>query len=54
MTQRLDELRELRDDVIAAANTALAAPLSSQQHEKVAHALARIEAALRARAAAST
>jgi hypothetical protein len=54
MTERLDELRELRDDVIAAANTALAAPLSSQQHEKVAHALARIEAALRARAAAST
>jgi hypothetical protein len=52
MIERLDELRELRDAVIAAANSSLAAPLSEHQHETVAHALGRIEAALRARTAA--
>jgi hypothetical protein len=52
MTARLDELRELRDGVIAAANSSLAAPLTEHQRETVAHALGRIEAALRARTAA--
>lgn len=50
---RLGELRELRDGVLAAASTALSAPLAAEQLETVAHALARIEAALRARTAAS-
>ena len=52
MSERLEELRELRDDVIAAANSSLAAPLTERQAETVAHALRRIEAALRARTAA--
>jgi hypothetical protein len=52
MSERLDELRDLRDDVIAAANSALAAPLPERQLAAVGHALDRIEAALRARTAA--
>jgi hypothetical protein len=46
---RLTELRTLRDDVIAAANSALAGPLSPAQRQTVEHALERIEATLRAR-----
>lgn len=53
MAERLDELRELRDGVIAAANAALAAPLTDDQRDTVARALGRVEAALRARTAAS-
>jgi hypothetical protein len=53
LARRLDELRELRDGVAAAAQTALAGPISSAELEVVAHALARIEAALRARAVAN-
>lgn len=52
MSERLDELRGLRDGVIAAANSALAAPLPEHQQAAVGHALERIEAALRARTAA--
>lgn len=52
MGERLEELRDMRDDVIAAANAALAAPLPDHQREIVSRALGRIEAALRARTAA--
>jgi hypothetical protein len=51
MSERLEELRELRDGVIAAANAALAAPLTDAQRDTVARALGRVEAALRARTA---
>ncbi len=51
LEERLGELRELRDDVIAAANSALVGPLAEAQGERVAHALERIEATLRARSA---
>ena len=50
---RLAELREQRDAVAAAAQTALAGPPSSEELDAVAHALRRIEAALRARAVAN-
>jgi hypothetical protein len=50
---RIRELRELLPGVIAAAQTALAGPLSVDELEAVSHALERIEAALRARAVAS-
>jgi hypothetical protein len=50
---RLAELRDHRDAVVAAAQTALAGPLSSDQRETVAFTLSRIEAALRARAVAN-
>jgi hypothetical protein len=53
LARRLDELRGLRDGVAAAAQTALAGPISSAELDVVAHALARIEAALRARAVAN-
>ncbi|MEA2264922.1 MAG: hypothetical protein QOE27_505 [Solirubrobacteraceae bacterium] len=46
---RLTELHTLRDDVIAAANSALAGPLPDHQRRTVEHGLERIEAALRAR-----
>jgi hypothetical protein len=50
---RLVELRGLLDDVIAAANSALAGgPASERQQATVRHALERIEALVRARAAA--
>jgi hypothetical protein len=44
------ELRDQRDAVAAAAQTALAGPLSNGELEAVTHVLSRIEAALRARA----
>jgi hypothetical protein len=50
---RLDELRQLRDDAAAAAQTALAGPLSDAELAAITHALGRIEAALRARAVAN-
>lgn len=52
MAPRLRELHELRDGVVAAANAALAGVVSDEQRETVAHALRRIEAALRARTVA--
>jgi hypothetical protein len=51
LTERLDELRSLRKPVTAAAQSALAGALSEADRETVVHALGRIEAALRARAA---
>lgn len=51
--ERLGELRELRDGVVAAANSALAAPLTDAQRASVARALERIEAVLRARTSAT-
>lgn len=53
LAERVHELRALRDPVGAAAQTALAGPLSAEQRAGVEHALGRIEAALRARAVAS-
>lgn len=53
LATRLGELREQRDAVAAAAQTALAGPVSSGELEAVAHVLSRIEAALRARAVAN-
>ena len=49
---RLEELREARGDVGAAANAALQGPLDSETAEPVARTLSRLEAALRARSAA--
>jgi hypothetical protein len=49
---RLDELREQRDRVALAAQSALEGSLGDDEHQAVEHALGRIEAALRARAAA--
>jgi hypothetical protein len=49
---RLVELRGLRDSVVTAAQAALAGPLVPSDMELVAFTLGRIEAALRARAAA--
>jgi hypothetical protein len=49
---RVEELREQRDPVGRAAQSALAGPLGDQERQAVEHALGRIEAALRARAAA--
>jgi hypothetical protein len=53
LAARLTELRDQRDAVAAAAQTALAGPVSNGELEAVAHALSRIEAALRARAVAN-
>lgn len=53
LAQRLAELREQRDAVGAAANAALRGPLDGAAREAVAHALGRLEAALRARAMAA-
>jgi hypothetical protein len=53
LTDRLTELRGLRDSVTAAAQAALAGPLSADQRETVTHGLGRVEAALRARAVAN-
>jgi len=50
--ERLEELREQRDPVAEAAQAALEGTLSEEQREDVAHALKRVEAALRARAVA--
>jgi hypothetical protein len=52
MAQRVDDLREQRGTVGEAANQALRGPLSPETAEAVEHALARLEAALRARSAA--
>jgi hypothetical protein len=51
LTERLEELRALRKPVTAAAQSALGGALTEADRETVAHALGRIEAALRARAA---
>jgi hypothetical protein len=50
---RVDELRDRRDAVAAAAHTALAGRLDQAAREVVAFVLGRLEAALRARAATS-
>lgn len=50
LQSRIDELREQRDPVADAAQTALAGPLDAGDREAVEFALERIEAALRARA----
>jgi hypothetical protein len=52
LAERLDELRGLHDGVVAAARAALDGSLEAAQRDAVAHALARLEAALRARVAA--
>jgi hypothetical protein len=51
LRDRLTELRGLRDAVAAAAQAALAGPLGDADAETVSATLARVEAALRARAA---
>jgi hypothetical protein len=53
LAKRLGELRDQRGPVGDAANTALSGPLDSEAREGVAHALGRLEAALRARAMAA-
>ncbi|HEV7461664.1 MAG TPA: hypothetical protein VGN78_14090 [Solirubrobacteraceae bacterium] len=53
LEKRLGELREQRDAVGAAANAALRGPLDDGEREAVAHALGRLEGALRARALAA-
>jgi hypothetical protein len=53
LTARLEELRGLHDGVAAAARAALTGPLGAAEREAVAHALARAEAVLRARVAAT-
>lgn len=52
LAERLEELRGLREGVAAAAQAALAGALEPAQRDVVAHALGRLEAALRARVAA--
>jgi hypothetical protein len=52
LTDRLGELRGLRDGVATASRIALAGPVGPSEHDATAFALGRIEAALRARAAA--
>ena len=53
LEERLRELRGQRDAVRAAAQAALAGPLGPAERVAAAHALGRIEAALRARAVAN-
>jgi hypothetical protein len=53
LAERLDQLRGQRDAIRAAAQTALAGPLSEDERESVMFVLGRIEAALRARAVAN-
>ena len=53
LDDRLGELRELRDDVIAAANASLVGPAAAEHRRTVQHTLGRIEAVLRARSAGS-
>ena len=53
LAARIQELRSLRAGVVAAAQTALSGPLSQAEVETVHAALARTEAALRARAVAN-
>ena len=52
LADRLEELRARRDPIAAAAQSALAGPLNAEELEVVRSTLGRIEAALRARAAA--
>ncbi len=52
LRERLSELRSRRDPIAAAAQAALAGPLGPSELESVSSTLERIEAALRARAAA--
>lgn len=52
LRDRVDELRGLRDPIAGAAQAALAGTLPADQREVVGSTLGRIEAALRARAAA--
>jgi hypothetical protein len=52
LTDRLQELRGQRDPVAAAAQAALSRPLTEAESDAVTFALGRVEAALRARAAA--
>jgi hypothetical protein len=52
LAQRVEELRGWREEIAAAAQTALTGPLADDEREQVAFALGRIEAAFRARAAA--
>lgn len=54
LADRLTDLRGLRDGVGAAAQAALSGPLSAADAETVSLALSRVEAALRARAAAGS
>ena len=49
LAKRLEELREHREAVARAAQSALAGPLPASDRETVHHMLGRIEAALRAR-----
>ena len=53
LVERLEELRGLREGVAAAAQAALAGPLEASERQAVAQALSRVEAALRARVAAT-
>lgn len=53
LDERLSELRAQRDEIAAAAQTALGGPLSSAEREVVSFTLGRIEAAFRARAVAN-
>jgi hypothetical protein len=53
LAERLDELRAQRETIAAAAQTALAAPLTPSEREAVQFTLSRIEAAFRARAVAN-
>lgn len=53
LTERLEELSDLREPVAEAAQAALAGELSAAQHEAVELTLGRIEAAIKARAWAS-
>jgi hypothetical protein len=52
LSGRLEELREQRDPVAQAAQSALEGPLADEDRRAVEHALGRLEAALRARAVA--
>jgi hypothetical protein len=54
LAARLDELRTQRDPIARAAQAALGGPLSGDERASVAFALERIEAVLRARAAATS
>jgi hypothetical protein len=53
LAERVEELRRLRPGIMSAAQSALSTPPSPTQAAEVAHALGRLEAALRARAVAS-
>lgn len=53
LSERLTELRGLRDGVTAVAQSALAGSLSGDERTTVAHGLTRVEAALRARTVAN-